>query len=148
MAVDLKKDWPIAAAVALGVLALILMSRRTAGVQPVVFGGGSAAGAEAAITAQAQISQAQIAAQASGFQTLVQEFGATERVKVEQSAVLESIRIRTGLERQKAEYSFITGLPGIIGGILGLFSWETTATGERYRRSANRRMVAAYGAGV
>lgn len=142
MAFKLDRDWPVVAAVGLGLLALIMFSRRSSTLQPVVVGGGGAPGAEAAIEAQAQVSMAQIAAQTAAFQTYVTEFGATERTRAEAGAAVRAIELQTAVEREKAQFGF---LGSIFSGIVGLFSWETTDAAVRYRKAANRRLEAAYG---
>lgn len=146
----LEKDWPIVAAAALGILALILFSRgRQETAQPVVVGGGTPGGFEAALAAQTQIAIAQIEAQSGAFQALTgaavqrESIGAElEAQKALVAGELETQRLQAGVIQQQQTYGF---LGSIIGGLFGLFSWETTARAEQYRKAANTRMRLAYG---
>ena len=126
---DIKKDWPIAAAVVAGVGAVALYRKGSGGGAAIApgFGGPSA---EAA-----QISVAQIQAQQAEYQTLVTEFGATERVRLEAQAVTEAERLKAQTAQQQAATS---SFGSIVTAIIGLFSWEATARAVKYREAAVR----------
>ena len=143
MAFDLKKDWPIAAAGAAAVVGVVALTRQ-GGQRPVVLGGGVPEGYSEAVQAQASIAQAQLQAQTAAFQTLTTEFGQTERAKAEVNAQVRAIELQTATERHKTDI----GLLGtIVGGIFGLFSWETTVRGMNRRAASRQRMETAYGQG-
>lgn len=133
MAVDLKRDWPVAAIAAAGLVGAYLLTKQTSGVQPIVTGGdGDGAGYAAALQAQTQISTAELAAKRDIFTALIGGYSSVQQARLSADVRMAEIKSESATaaaqiaaQRQKTELGFLGGL---FSAIFGFFSWETTQT--------------------